>query len=60
MRVYAKYIYPLGGAAPIRDGYVDYDPADGTILGFGGCESIPEDATVLDGAVTPGLSLIHI
>lgn len=59
MRVYAKYIYPLGGAAPIRNGYVDYDPADGTILGFGGCESIPEDATVLDGAVTPGFVNAH-
>lgn len=59
MRVYAKYVYPLGGAEPLRNGYVDYDPSDGTILGYGNDGEIPDGATVLDGAITPGFVNAH-
>lgn len=59
MRVFAKYIYPLDGAGPLRNGYVDYDPSDGTILGYGNDAEIPDDAAVLDGAITPGFVNAH-
>ena len=50
-RVTAEYVYTSGPAGVIRNGYVDFDESDGTILGVGECAPGEEIAS---GAVTPG------
>ena len=50
-RVTAEYVYTSGPAGVIRNGYVDFDESDGTILGVGECAPGEE---VAPGAVTPG------
>ncbi len=54
-RVTAAYVYTLD-AEPIKNGYVDYDDVDGTIVGTGVCAS---DETVCDGALVPGFVNAH-
>ena len=51
MRVTAEYVYTSGPERVIRNGYVEYDEADGTILGVGECAPGEE---VTPGALTPG------
>ena len=51
MRVTAEYIYTSSSAGVIRNGYVEYDEADGTILGVGECAPGEE---VTPGALAPG------
>ena len=51
MRVTAEYVYTSGPEGVIRNGYVEYDEADGTILGVGECAPGEE---VTPGALTPG------
>lgn len=51
MRVTAEYIYTSGPVGVIRNGYVEYDETDGTILGVGECAPGEE---VTPGALTPG------
>lgn len=51
MRVTAEYIYTSGPVGVIRNGYVDYDETDGTILGVGECAPGEE---VTPGALAPG------
>lgn len=55
-RITAEYIYALDGTAPVRNGYVEYDERDGTILGVGRCD---ESETVLPGAIVPGFVNAH-
>ena len=55
-RISAAFVYTLEGAEPIRNGYVEYDSEDGTILGVGQCEAGEE---VLPGAVVPGFVNCH-
>ena len=50
-RVTAEYVYTSGPAGVIRNGYVDFDESDGTILGVGECAPGEE---IAPGAVTPG------
>jgi cytosine/adenosine deaminase-related metal-dependent hydrolase len=50
-RITAQFIYALDGRDPIKNGYVEYDETDGTILAVGPCEA---DETVLPGALIPG------
>ncbi len=54
-RITASYIYTLDGQ-PIRNGYVEYDEADGTILGVGACSP---DEEVDEGAIVPGFVNAH-
>ena len=54
-RITASYIYTLE-AEPIRNGYVEYDEAYGTILSVGQCE---EGEEVLPGALVPGFVNAH-
>ena len=49
-RITASYVYTLD-AEPIRNGFVEYDDADGTILAVGTC--LP-DEDVSEGALVPG------
>ena len=60
MRIYAKYIYTLESAEPIRDGYVEYDD-EGRIISVGEIPQgrLPEGEIMLDGAVTPGFVNAH-
>ena len=51
MRVTAEYIYTSSSAGVIRNGYVEYDEVDGTILGVGECAPGEE---VTPGALAPG------
>jgi cytosine/adenosine deaminase-related metal-dependent hydrolase len=55
-RIAARFVYTLDGSEPIRNGYVEYDEADGTILRVGPCV---DDEDVLPGAVVPGFVNAH-
>jgi cytosine/adenosine deaminase-related metal-dependent hydrolase len=50
-RVTAEYIYTSGPSGVIRNGYVDYDEADGTIVSVGECA---EGEEITPGALAPG------
>ncbi len=54
-RIAASFVYTLD-AEPIRNGYVEYDDADGTIISVGKCG--PDD-DVLHGALVPGFVNAH-
>ena len=55
-RIAARYIYTLESSEPIRNGFVEYDDADGTILDTGVCG---EDEEIIDGAIVPGFVNAH-
>ena len=50
-RVTAEYIYTSSPAGVIRNGYVEYDEADGTIVSVGECADNEE---ITPGALAPG------
>ena len=50
-RVTAQFVYTLDSAEPIRNGYVEYDEADGAIVALGECA---EGEEVQSGALVPG------
>ena len=50
-RVTAEYVYTSGPSGVIRNGYVEYDEADGIIVGVGECA---EGEPVTPGAIAPG------
>ena len=50
-RVTAEYVYTSGPLGVIRNGYVEYDEADGTIVSVGECA---EGEPVTPGAIAPG------
>ncbi len=54
-RIAASFVYTLD-AEPIRNGYVEYDEADGTIVGVGQCGP---DEEVAEGALAPGFVNAH-
>ncbi len=54
-RVNASFVYALD-SEPIRNGYIEYDDADGTILELGSCG--PEEV-VSEGALVPGFVNAH-
>ena len=51
IRVTAEYVYTSGPAGVVRNGYVEYDEADGMIVGVGECADGEE---VTPGALVPG------
>lgn len=55
-RIAAQFVYTLDGREPIRNAYVEYDEADGTILSVGVCS---ETEDVLPGAIVPGFVNAH-
>lgn len=55
-RITASYIYTLDAREPIRNGFVEYDDTDGTILNVGECAS---DEVVQDCALVPGFVNSH-
>ena len=50
-RIAASYVYATDAFEPIRNGFVEYDEADGTIIRTGVCN---EGEVVIDGALVPG------
>ena len=54
-RIAASFVYTLD-AEPIRNGYVEYDDADGTVLEVGVCDS---DEEVQAGVIVPGFVNAH-
>ena len=56
VRTTAEFVYTLDSAEPIRNGFVEYDGADGTILSVGACD---EGEEVLKGALVPGFVNAH-
>ena len=55
-RVTAEFVYTLEGNSPLRNGFVEYDDADGTIIKVGECEY---GETVAEGALVPGFVNAH-
>lgn len=55
-RIAARFVYPLNGCEPIRNGYVEYDDMDGTVTGVGQCA---QGEDVLPGAIVPGFVNAH-
>lgn len=55
-RISAEFVYTLEGGEPIRNGYVEYDSDNGTVISVGQCE---ENETVLSGAIVPGFVNCH-
>ena len=57
-RIAASFVYTLESDAPIRNGYIEYDESDGTILKVGEC-SYPASEDILEGALVPGFVNAH-
>ena len=55
-RITASYIYTLDAGEPIRNGFVEYDDTDGTILNVGECAP---GEVVQDFAIVPGFVNSH-
>lgn len=55
-RIAASFVYTLDADEPIKNGYVEYDAADGRVLAVGECG--PDDE-VLPGAIVPGFVNSH-
>ena len=55
-RVTAEFVYTLESPQPIRNGYVEYDETDGTIISVGSCA---EGETMEPGALVPGFVNAH-
>ncbi len=57
-RIAAEYVFPLGGVAPIRNGFVEYD-GDGTVTAVGECHEPDEENVFVKGAIVPGFVNTH-
>ena len=57
-RIAASYVYTLESAEPLRNGFVEYDENDGTIIRTGVCED-PSSEKILQGALVPGFVNAH-
>ena len=51
MRLTAEYVYTSGASGVIKNGYVEFDEADGTIVSVGECSA---DEQITPGALAPG------
>ena len=55
-RIAAEFVYTLDSDQPIRNGYVEYDTENGTVLSVGQCEAGEQ---VQSGAIVPGFVNCH-
>ena len=55
-RIAAEFVYTLDCDQPIKNGYVEYDAENGTVLGVGQCEAGEQ---VQPGAIVPGFVNCH-
>ena len=58
IRIAASYVYTLESAEPLRNGFVEYDENDGTIIRTGVCEDSSSEE-ILQGALVPGFVNAH-
>ena len=56
VRITAEYVYALDSLSPLRNAYVEYDDADGTIVSVGECF---EGEQITPGALVPGFVNAH-
>lgn len=57
-RIAASYLFPLGGARPLRNGFVEFGE-DGRISAIGECADPEEEGIFIDGAIVPGFVNTH-
>ena len=57
-RIAATYVYTLETDTPVRNGFVEYDDVDGTILRVGQCED-PSSEEMIEGILVPGFVNTH-
>ena len=57
-RIAASYVYTLESSEPLKNGFVEYDENDGTIIRTGVCED-PQSEEILQGALVPGFVNAH-
>ena len=57
-RIAASYVYTLESDAPIRNGYIEFDENDGTIMEVGACEDTSVEE-FYEGALVPGFVNAH-
>ena len=57
-RIAASYVYTLETQEPLRNGYVEFDENDGTIVEVGVCED-PSNEEFYEGALVPGFVNAH-
>ena len=57
-RIAASFVYTLEAQEPIRNGFVEYDENDGTIVQVGVCED-PSTEEFYEGALVPGFVNAH-
>ena len=57
-RIAASYVYTLESAEPLKNGFVEYDENDGTIVRTGLCEDVQSEE-ILQGALVPGFVNAH-
>ena len=55
-RIAARFVYTLESPEPLRNGFVEYDDSDGTILDTGICA---DDTDIQEGALVPGFVNAH-
>lgn len=55
-RITASYVYTLDASSPLKNAYVEYDDADGTIIATGLCAP---GEKISEGAVIPGFVNTH-
>lgn len=55
-RITAEFVYTLDSVESIKNGFVEYDETDGTVVAVGKCE---EDEEVIKGALVPGFVNAH-
>lgn len=55
-RIAAEFVYTLDSDQPIRNGYVEFDTENGTVLSVGQCEAGEQ---VQSGAIVPGFVNCH-
>lgn len=58
-RIAAEFLYTLDRPGPIKDGYVEYDEKDGTVLGVGECEDPRAESVFYKGVLVPGFVNSH-
>ena len=57
-RIAASYVYTLESVEPLKNGFVEYDEDNGTIIRTGICED-PQSEEILQGALVPGFINAH-
>ena len=57
-RIAAPYVYTLESLEPVRNGFVEFDSEDGTIIRTGVCDDMSSEE-VVDGAIVPGFVNAH-